>query len=324
MKKRLHLLFPVICLVSWMALNGQKAQTIRIGVCTDVHIPTMHDSKYRISTFIEAMKKQKPDFIIELGDFITPDKKYAECYEIWKSFPGEKYHVIGNHDMDGGTTLQKALAYRGMKSSYYSFDKNGFHFIVLDGNDWKSPAIKGYRQYIGPQQAIWLQADLAQAVNPVVIFSHQGLVLYKGVEEYVGIENYQDIQDLIITHNQQNPGKKVIACINGHSHWDYAESINGVWYISITSMAYHWLGEKYAHIRYSTEVDKNFKWIKYTAPFKEPLFTMVTLSTNGSITIAGNKTAWVGPSPWEVGYPDSLKKFMRPAITRRKLKFSLH
>jgi hypothetical protein len=88
-------------------------------------------------------------------------------------------------------------------------------------------------------------------------------------------------------------------------------------------MSYHWLGDNYVHIRYSEEVDKNFKWIKYTAPFKEPLFTTVEISSKGTIKIAGKKTEWVGPSPWEIGYPESKKKYMRPAISKRNLKFSL-
>lgn len=88
-------------------------------------------------------------------------------------------------------------------------------------------------------------------------------------------------------------------------------------------MSYHWLGEKYVSIRYSDEVDKNFKWIKYTAPFKEPLFTVVEISSAGYIKIAGEKTEWVGPSPWELGYPVEYKKYMRPAISERYLEFSL-
>ena len=229
----------------------------KIGICTDVHLPTMHDSEYRITTFIDAMKKEKPDFIIELGDFLTPEPKYAKYYDIWKSFTGDKYHVIGNHEMDGGTSREKALEYRNMPTSYYSFKKNGFHFIVLDGNDKKNP------QY------------------------------------------------------------KVIGCFNGHTHYDYAENIGGIWYITITSMSYHWLGDNYQHIRYSDEVDKNFKWIKFTAPFKEPLFTTVEISTKGTIKIAGKKTEWVGPTPWELGYPGMLKKYIRPEISKRKLRFRL-
>jgi Icc protein len=304
-----------------LALSAQKNNTVKIGMCTDVHLPTMHDSEYRITTFIDAMKKEKPDFIIELGDFSTPEPKYAKYFDIWNSFPGDKYHVIGNHEMDGGTSLEKALEYRNMKSSYYSFNKNGFHFIVLDGNDKKNPEVKGYQQFIGPAQVDWLKAELAKATVPIVIFSHQGLAHYSSADEEYGVENYKEMQQILETHNAKNPKNKVIGCFNGHTHYDYAENINGIWYITITSMSYHWLGDNYVHIRYSEEVDKNFKWIKYTAPFKEPLFTTVEISSKGTIKIAGKKTEWVGPTPWEIGYPEAKKKYMRPAISKRTLKF---
>jgi predicted phosphodiesterase len=305
----------------FVSLSAQKNNTVKIGMCADVHLSTMHDSEYRITTFIDAMKKEKPDFIIELGDFITPEPKYAKYYEIWNSYPGDKYHVIGNHEMDGGTSLEKALEYRNMKSSYYSFEKNGFHFIVLDGNDKKNSEVKGYQQFIGTEQVNWLKADLANAEGPVVIFSHQGLAHYSSADEKYGVENYKQMQEILETHNAMNPDTKVIGCFNGHTHYDYAENINGIWYITITSMSYHWLGDNYQHIRYSDEVDKNFKWIKYTAPFKEPLFTTVEISSKGTIKIAGKKTEWVGPTPWEIGYPEAKKKYMRPAISKRTLKF---
>jgi predicted phosphodiesterase len=315
-------LFQVLLLTGF-PVSAKKADKIRIGMCTDVHLTTMHDSKYRITKFVDSMNAAKPDFIIELGDFVTPEKKYAELFEIWNTYPGDKYHVIGNHEMDGGTSRQAALDYRKMAKSYYSFDKNGFHFIVLDGNDSKGPEAKGYKQYIGPDQVDWLKFDLDNSVLPVVIFSHQGLAHYQSADESYGVENYQQLQDILVNHNLRNPSGKVIACFNGHTHYDYAEHINGIWYITITSMSYHWLGDKYAHLRYSEEVDKNFKWIKYTAPFKEPLFTVVEISTNGTIKIAGKKSEWVGPTPWELGYPETLKKYMRPAISARTLKFTL-
>jgi 3',5'-cyclic-AMP phosphodiesterase len=183
--------------------------------------------------------------------------------------------------------------------------------------------VKGYKQFIGPEQVTWLKKDLAKASTPVVIFSHQGLSFYHGADEDYGVENYQQIQDILTTHNLQKPTCKVLACFNGHTHWDYAENINGIWYITITSMSYHWLGENYTHLQYDDEVDKNFKWIKYTAPFKDPLFTVVEISTKGNIKIAGKKSEWVGKTPWELGYPESQKKYMRPAISGRKLTFTL-
>ncbi|QGY48225.1 metallophosphoesterase [Maribellus comscasis] len=303
--------------------NRKKNDIITIGVCTDVHLPTMHDAEYRIQTFIDSMNAINPDFIIELGNFGIPKKEYLLYFDIWNSFKGEKYHVIGNHEMDGGTSREDAIEFRKMKSGYYSFDKKGFHCIILDGNDKKSPEDKGYKQFVGPKQIEWLKSDLTNSMRPIIVFSHQGLQLYHGAEEDYGVENHKEIQAIFEKHNSENPDKKVIACFNGHSHWDFAEKIDGIWYVTITSMSYHWLGDNYEHILYSEEVDKNFKWIKYTAPFKEPLFTVIEISKKGYIKIKGKETDWVGPSPWELGYPERIKKYMRPEISSRELKFTL-
>jgi predicted phosphodiesterase len=288
-----------------------------------VHLPTMHDSEYRITTFISSMIREKPDFILEMGDFATPDPKFAPFFAIWNSFPGDKYHVIGNHEMDGGFTREKTMAFLKLEKSYYSFNKKGFHFIVLDGNDKKNPEAKGYKQFIGEEQLSWFRNDLAGTTLPVVIFSHQGLIEYKGADETYGVENREQVQEILANHNRTHPGKKVVACFNGHTHYDDAVNFNGIWFITITSMSYHWLGENYAHATFGEGIDKNFRWIRYTAPFKEPLFTTVEISAGGTLRIAGKKTEWVGATPWELGYPETQKKYMRPEITKRKLKLSL-
>ncbi len=322
--KRSHYLLILSILIFSECNKKESFDKVTFGICSDVHLPTMHDSEYRITTFIDTMKSIKPDFIIELGDFAIPKEPYISYFDIWNSYPGEKYHLIGNHEMDGGTSREAALAFRHMPIGYYSFNKNGFHFIALDGNDKKNPEEKGYKQFMGQQQVEWLKNDLASAENPVIIFSHQGLQRYEGADEFYGVENYKEIQEILEKHNVEKPKHKVIACFNGHSHWDYAENVNGIYYITITSMSYHWLGDNYMNVRYSEEVDRNFKWIKYTAPFKEPLFAVVEISKEGYIKIKGKTSEWVGPSPWELGYPERLKKYMRPAISDRVLEFDLH
>ncbi len=291
-------------------------------MCSDVHLPTMHDAEYRITTFIDSMKIAQPDFIVELGDFGIPDERYAPYFDIWNSFPGPKYHIIGNHEMDGGTTLEEALAYRKMENSYYSFSQNGFLFIVLDGNDKEYPEQKGYRSFIGSEQVDWIRAQLAQATKPVIFFSHQGIGSDPGTPgERYSIKNATAVRQLFEAHNRNHPESRVIASFNGHTHHDFAENINGIWYITINSMAYKWLGEEYEHLRYSEEVDKDYRWIKYTAPYKEPLFTVVEISTEGYIKMSGKTSSYVGPSPWELGYPEYLKPFVKPGIEERVMDF---
>jgi len=302
---------------------NEEAKKVKIGICSDVHLPTMHDSEKRITAFIDSMKIAKPDFIIELGDFGIPKKEYLKYFDIWNSFPAPKYHVIGNHEMDGGTSMEKALTFREMKKSYYSFEMKGFRFIVLDGNDKQNSDEKGYRSYMGKKQLTWLRNELNSTNNPVVVFSHQGIGHDPGIPgERYSIANSKEVRKIFEEHNRKNKKARIICCFNGHTHHDYAEDINGIWYVTINSMSYYWLGEEYEHIRYSADVDKEFKWIKYTAPYRDPLFAVVEISTDGVIKITGKSSEYVGPSPWELGYPEQLKKYVAPQISSRLLEFN--
>jgi hypothetical protein len=65
-------------------------------------------------------------------------------------------------------------------------------------------------------------------------------------------------------------------------------------------MSYQWLGDNFKHIRYSEEVDKNYPWIKYTVPYKDPIWAIAEISPD-TLNIYGKKTSFVGPSPRELG-----------------------
>jgi len=322
-----HFLFQIsrlsivlLFLGSFACSKARQFDTVEFGVVSDAHLSLMHDPEKTLATFISEMKLKNPDFIIELGDFFPPDPKFLKFYELWYEFEGEKYHVIGNHETDGGFTLEQVLESRQMESPYYSFQKNGFHFIVLDGNNKKSPESKPYFRFIGKEQIDWLKQDLNSSKFPVVIFSHQELFSPEG-EEGMGIENYKEIQAIFETHNLNRPKTRIIACFNGHAHFDYVEKINEIWYIHINSMSYNWLGQDFAYNRFSEEIDRDYPYIKYTAPFRDPLFATVKISKEGYIKISGRESEWIKPDPWELGYPERFKRFMRPQISDRYLEF---
>ncbi|EAR02441.1 metallophosphoesterase family protein [Maribacter sp. HTCC2170] len=278
---------------------GSKTRglTIEIGLIADIHQDVMHDGEQRLQAFLEEAYKRNPDFIVQMGDFVLPHDTNKNFMSLWENYNGEKHHVLGNHDMDHGFTKEQTMAFWGMQKKYYSFDKEGFHFIVLDGNDQNPQPWSGYKRYIGKEQQNWLKADLAKTNLPTIVFSHQTLELEDG-----GVANLKDIQKILEEANKAAGFKKVICSISGHHHTDFMTQINGIYYVQINSASYRWVGGDYKHLRYSKEVDKAYEWIKYTIPYKESLFTFMTIEKN-QITIEPRKTEFVGPGPEMLGMP---------------------
>ena len=238
---------------------------------------------------------------------------------IWNSYNGKKYHVIGNHDMDGGFTRDQVVEFWKAQDKYYSFDMSGYHFIVLDGNE-ENPSKErpsGYARYIGKEQLAWLANDLNNTSLPTIIFCHQGLDNDMG-----GIYNATESRLILEKANEQAEYQKVQFVFSGHHHQDYYNQINGIHYIQINSMSYQWLGDAYKTIRYSDEVDRNFPWIKYTVPYKDPIWAYVEITEGNTFKLFGKKTEFVGPSPSELnvdmskyGYP------IVPEISNKQIRF---
>ena len=175
-----------------VSLNADPAKVkIRFGICADIHQDIMHDGERRLQVFIDDMQKQNVDFIIQLGDFCRPYERNLPFLKIWEQFPGSRYHVIGNHDNDGGFSHDQVIAFWRAPFKYYSFDKNGYHFVVLNGNEHNpsSDRAVGYARYIGKEQQAWLEKDLQQTKLTAIIFCHQGLDNDMG-----GIENATQIK----------------------------------------------------------------------------------------------------------------------------------
>lgn len=291
---------------------------VRFAVIADVHKDVMHDADERLQTFVKTAKEQQVDFVLQLGDFCCPVPENQSFMTVWNSFEGPRYHVLGNHDTDGGFKREQTVEYWDMQSRYYSFDINSLHVVVLDGND-QGPGQKPYFRYIAEDQLNWLRDDLQQTGLPTIVFVHQSPERHdKG-----GIENGQKVQALLASAMDQNGVSKVVACFTGHHHRDYTRTINGIHYAQINSASYYWLGGNYLTVRYSEDIDKQYPYIKYTVPYKDPLFAMVTVDPRrGFLTIEGRTSEFVGPSPWDLGASraDMEAESLVPMIRDRRAK----
>lgn len=276
---------------------------IKFGICADLHHDIIYDAPERLSAFINEMQQTQPDFIIQLGDFCCPHDRNRQIMEIWNEFTGPKYHVIGNHDIDGGFKREQVVAFWKAKGKYYSFDQKGYHFVVLDTNENEYNPLKNplshYGSFVGDEQLQWLESDLNKTDLPVIVFGHHGLD-----NDMTGVENATKVRFMLERANSKSKFRKVQLVFSGHHHQDYVNVINDILYVQINSMSYKWLGQKYGHMPYTEEINLKHPLVKYTVPYKNPLWAVIDISANGHLKLTGKRSEFVGKSPVELGVPE--------------------
>lgn len=317
--KRKIFKFTVLACASLVMIAGlsacrtTKERPVRFAIASDFHAPDIPDGEHRVATFIKAANDEKVDFIIELGDFCRLDSASQVYRDLWNSFPGDKYHVIGNHDMDR-YTFEEYTQGMNMPARYYSFDQGDFHFIVLDGNNlfdgkkYTHYARANYyvdakkRAHIDPEQMEWLKKDLAATNKRCILFSHQS------IEE--ALNNGAEVRKILEAENQRAGFKKVVMAFGGHNHSNYSKEINGITYVQINSASYVWIGEPtQTEKRYSKEINDRFGGIlKYSMTYTEPLYAIVTLNSKGA-TLKGTEAEFMPPTPKDLNMNDSVGVF---------------
>ena len=274
-----------------------RLKRVRFGLCADVHQDVMHDAVERMAAFVSAMKEARVDFVAQLGDFCQPKEANRRFLETFESFPGPHYHVRGNHETDGGFDADQVRAFWGIDTTTYAFEQAGVRFLVLDGNEKHEAAPSGYARHVGPEQLRWLEAELARDEAPVVILSHQSL------ENEWGLDNGSEVRAVLERANERAGWRRVLACFSGHHHLDAVVEVAGIPYVQVNSMSYYWVGGKHQHRSYPDAIHESHEYIAYTAPYRDPLWATITIDPEaGELRIEGVRSAWVGPSPTEMGY----------------------
>ncbi|MBI1325238.1 alkaline phosphatase [bacterium] len=301
-----------------VSANGSKPK-LRIGLIADVHKDIIHDADARLLAFVDAMTAAHADAVIQLGDFCIPKPENEPFLDIFRKFSGPRYHVLGNHDMDGGYTREQAVKFLGMPAQYYSFDLGGLHFVILDANDRPPGHKSGYPKSIGPEQLDWLERDLAASKADTFVFSHQSL------ERPSCITNQADVRAIFENARFSDGRRKVAACSNGHWHIDHAREIGGIPYVHINSASYVWVEDvSKRRPRLSGELGRKFPTVASTIPYVDPLFAVLEIDrAAGRFEFHGRQSAWLGPGPDQIGYsPTSYPAgSMYPGVRSRHFSF---
>lgn len=291
---------------------AEQEKPLKFAIASDFHAQDVPDGEERIASFIRAAKDEKVDFIIELGDFCRLDSAGQVYLKLWDSFEGDKYHVIGNHDMDSYTP-EEYVAGMKMPGRYYSFDKGDFHFIVLDGNnlydgkEYTHYAKANYyvdpkmRAFIDPEQMAWLKQDLAATDKKCVLFSHQN------IEQF--LNNGATVRQILEDENRRAGFKKVVLAFGGHNHSNYTKEINGITYMQINSASYVWIDKpSMTEKRYTKEVNDKYSLLKYSMTYTKALYAIVTLNNEGAI-VKGTEAEFVPPTPKDLNMGDSIDHY---------------
>ncbi len=254
-----------------LAQASPKKRVLRVAHLTDLHVqPELGgaDGMTACLRHVAAMQ-DKPELILTGGDLVMDvfDQPFDRSKMLWEMFTGTLKdgapcpveHCLGNHDIWGwnktksGTSGTEAnwgkkwaMEVLGLASPYRSFDKAGWHFVVLDSV--QTDGGDGYIAKLGDEQMDWLKRDLA-AVNqatPVLVLSHvpilsactyfdsrdreikEGKWTVQGGQMHI---DARELRDLFRTH----PNVKL--CVSGHIHQCDRVDYSGVSYICDAAVA---------------------------------------------------------------------------------------
>lgn len=219
---------------------------LRVGLVTDLHYADKapagtrcyRETLAKLEEAARHFEQDKLSFLVELGDLIdaadSVDVERSYLKTINRPFSAlckDRHYVLGNHCVD---TLKKEEFLGGVEQqkSYYSFDRGGFHFVVLDScfrSDGQPYGRKNFQwtdANIPALEIEWLEGDLKASDTPVIIFAHQRL----DVSSNHGVKNNADVRKVL------EASGRVLAVFQGHSHQNDLKEIGGIHYCTLVAM----------------------------------------------------------------------------------------
>jgi Icc protein len=190
-KRTLFFLYLVV-IVFYTIVFGQNA-TFRFVFMTDIHLYQDSMAIQGFTKAINAINSLEPDFVITGGDMIMNNpgttydalrQQYQLYLELIQRLAMSIYPVVGNHDIAGlyqppdfnpshpdyGKNMFLRLF--ELPAPYYSFNHQGWHFIILDNVQFSGGQY--YHSIIDSAQTAWLVNDIAaiSATTPIVLALH--------------------------------------------------------------------------------------------------------------------------------------------------------
>lgn len=226
--------------------RGAAKPLFSIGLVADpqyADAPVLGTRHYRqsigkLTEAVEHFNGQALEFCVNCGDFI--DRLWASFDEISKPLAKSRHkfhHVLGNHDFDLLDLYKPRVPGRlGMPNRYYSIEREGFCFVMLDTTDVspyshpkdsketaaanarlmeyaarRVPNAQSWNGALSDQQLAWFEETCktaASANRKVIAFAHHPILP-------AAIHNAWN-SEAVLKIIERN--KNVVAWFNGHNH----------------------------------------------------------------------------------------------------------
>jgi 3',5'-cyclic-AMP phosphodiesterase len=243
---------------------------------TDMHVRRKRKGHIGYARCIEHVNslERQPAVVLMGGDgpfdgLYTEKSEFEDQISLYREISDGLncpfYHCIGNHDVLGYSARRKVpvddpdigkkliMDRLGMDRSYYSFDVNGWHFVMLD-SIFPVEADHGpsYVPRLGEEQLQWLRADLgANRGKPTVAVIH--IAAFCNIGQIEGDTEMPAMHSRVIQDGRQLreilERHRVRAVLQGHMHIVEDYFYNGVWYVTSQSVSAAWWGGNWRGFR---------------------------------------------------------------------------
>ncbi|PPR62212.1 MAG: Acid sugar phosphatase [Alphaproteobacteria bacterium MarineAlpha4_Bin2] len=219
---------------------------LRLALVTDIHhgepkltkrsdmaIPLLHQ-------FVEFANEWRPDLVVDLGDRIS-DKDNMTDRELTGDVAGvfqrvtiPRRHIVGNHDQEF-MSREEGEELLGSSLASESIDIKGFHLVF-----WQAGVrYDRYQGFTTSQSDIdWLAQNLAATDKPSIVFSHVPLDGASMIGNYYFEANQHCAQydETPQIRRVLREAGNVVLCVAGHVHWNKANTVDGIPYLSLQSL----------------------------------------------------------------------------------------
>jgi HAD superfamily hydrolase (TIGR01450 family) len=219
---------------------------LRLALVTDIHhgpptktkrgdeaLPLLHK-------FVDFANDWGADLVIDLGDRISDKDKLtdrrltADVAGVFQRMSIRHRHLAGNHDLEF-MTREDGEELLGTSLTSESEDINGFHLVFWQAGV-KYDRQDGFKLTDGDIQ--WLADDLAATDLPAIVFSHVPLdgALMTGNFYFEANQHCAQYRETPKIRRVLREAGNVVLCVAGHVHWNKANSVDGIPYLSLQSL----------------------------------------------------------------------------------------